>query len=89
MSNVQELERLLKALANRRRLSILKYLKRVKRASVGDVADEIKLSFKSTSRHLSVLSSADVIEKEQEGLVVWHMIVRHGNQIVTKTLELL
>lgn len=58
-------ERPLKALANKRRLEILKYLKNKREATVGDLAEYLKLSFKSTSRHLSVLYSADILEKEQ------------------------
>ncbi len=50
----RELEKQLKALANRRRLAILKYLKSKREASVGDIAEEINLSFKSTSKHLAV-----------------------------------
>jgi len=40
----------LKALANRRRILIVRYLRVVKEAVVGGIADKIKLSFKSTSR---------------------------------------
>lgn len=67
-------EKILKALANRRRLEIVKYLKDKKRANVGDIAEHIKLSFKSTSRHLAVLSGADLLEKEQKSLLVFYSI---------------
>ena len=62
---MRELERILKALANRRRLAILKYLKKTHEATVGEIAGEIKLSFKSTSKHLCVLAGADIIERDQ------------------------
>lgn len=62
---MHKLEKILKALANRRRLAILKYLKENKEAPVSEVADEIKLSFKATSKHLGVLSAIDIIEREQ------------------------
>ncbi len=65
-------EKILKALANRRRLEIIKYLKENKEASVGEIANHIKLSFKSTSRHLSILLGADILEKEQRGLLVFY-----------------
>jgi len=86
---MKELERDLKALANKRRLTILKYLKRVRKASVGDIAGEIELSFKATSRHLSVLASAGILEKEQEGLTMWHRLSAQKQPIVSKALELL
>ncbi len=65
---MKELERQLKALANRRRLGIVKFLGKAKSASVGEIAKEIKLSFKSTSRHLAVLRSADIVSRDQASL---------------------
>lgn len=70
----RELETKLKALANRRRLSIVRFIKDKKEASVGDIASAIKLSFKSTSRHLAVLFSAGILEKEQRSLQVFYSI---------------
>ena len=67
-------EKILKALANRRRLEIIKYLKDKKEASVGDIARHIKLSFKSTSRHLAILSGADILQKEQRSVLVFYSL---------------
>jgi len=61
----KELEKVLKALANKRRLAILKFIKKSNRASVGEIAGAIKLSFKATSKHLLILSNVDILEKEQ------------------------
>ncbi|MEK7614506.1 MAG: metalloregulator ArsR/SmtB family transcription factor [Patescibacteria group bacterium] len=70
----KELEKSLKALANRRRLSIIRFIKNKKEVSVGDISSEIKLSFKSTSRHLSVLFSAGILEREQRSLQVFYRL---------------
>ena len=86
---MNELERNLKALANKRRLAILKYLKRVGKSSVGDIAGEIQLSFKATSRHLAVLTNAGILEKEQEGLTMWHRISPRKHLIAGNVLKLL
>ena len=43
---MKELEKMLKALANRRRLAILKYLKENREAYVGNIADVIHLSLR-------------------------------------------
>ena len=83
---MNELEKVLKALANKRRLAILKFLRRGQ-ASVTDIADAIKLSFKATSRHLAILASADIVEKEQEGLVVWHRLRTKMNPLVSELLK--
>ncbi len=72
--DMKEFERILKALANRRRLEIVRHLKKNKEANVGAIAEAIKLSIKSTSRHISVLSSADTLEKEQRGTLVFYRL---------------
>lgn len=70
----KELERVLKALANRRRLAILLNLKRHKRASVGDTAAEINLSFNATSKHLGILYGAGILDREQHGLTMFYSV---------------
>jgi DNA-binding transcriptional ArsR family regulator len=79
-----EAEKILKALANRRRLQIIKLLKKKKKAMVGDIANTIKLSFTATSKHLGVLYSAGIVDREQKSLQMWyglsptpHSIVKH------------
>lgn len=69
------LERVFKALANRRRLMILIYLKSKKDATVGDISRFISLSLKSTSRHLAVLRAADLVERDQRSLEMHYRLV--------------
>lgn len=71
---MKELEKVLKAAANQRRLAIIKYLKERREATVGEIASAIKLSFRSTSRHLGVLAAADVVEREQRGLQMYYRL---------------
>ena len=61
----KELERIFKALGNRRRLIILNLLKTRKVMPVGEIARELKLSIKATSKHLLLLTAIDIVEKEQ------------------------
>jgi DNA-binding transcriptional ArsR family regulator len=90
MANIEkELEKVLKALANRRRVAILKYLKRVESASVGNIAHEIKLSFRATSRHLAILFGADIVEKEQSGLAMLYSMPKVKHPIVSKLLSII
>ena len=70
----KELEKILKALANRRRLTILCHLKQVGEDRVGAVAGELRLSLTATSRHLNILERAGVLEKEQRGLEVFYRV---------------
>lgn len=69
-----KLERPLKALANRRRLAILQYIKKRREASVGEIADALRLSIKATSKHLGILIAADILEREQRSLQVFYRI---------------
>ena len=71
---MKDLERTLKALANKKRLAILKYLKKSGRASVADIADAIDLSFKATSKHLGILFAADILEKEKISLQIFYYL---------------
>lgn len=75
---MRKMERILKALANQRRLAILKHLKENREAPVAEIAEEINLSFKATSKHLGVLSAADIVEKEQRSLQMFYCL--SGNQ---------
>lgn len=84
----KEVERILKALANKRRLAIIKYLRSNRRASVGDIAEAIKLSFKATSKHLLILDHVDLVEKEQIGLTVIYFLSKEGRFVVGTLLSL-
>jgi len=86
---MKDLERILKAFANKRRLAILEYLKKNKEANVGEIAEEIELSLKSTSRHLAVLSGADIVDREQRSLMVFYKIAPQQKVAAKHILSLL
>ncbi len=78
----RELEKLLKAVANRRRLDIVRVLSRQKSSSVINLASTLRLSFRSTSKHLQILYQEGLVESEQIGRSVeYHLAddlsVRH------------
>jgi DNA-binding transcriptional ArsR family regulator len=74
MASMREHEKPLKALANKRRLAIVKLLKGKKEANVGEIAEHIKLSYKATSKHLAVLLASDIVEKEQRSLECYYSL---------------
>lgn len=82
-------EHILKVVANRRRLAILRYLNKVDDANVGDISETIGLSFKSTSRHLAVLLSEHLVEKEQKGTFVFYSLSFNKQPILAKLYCLL
>lgn len=85
----RDLERTLKALANKRRLDILKYLSIGEEANVGNIAKHIHLSFKSTSRHLGILASADLLDKDQRGLEIFYSISKEMPDIIKAIIRLI
>lgn len=85
----KELERFLKALANKRRLAVINFLKKQKEANVGEIAEQIHLSFKSTSRHLSVLTNVDILEKEQRSSEVFYRLNNEMSEVANRILHIL
>lgn len=89
MNDAEKLEKLLKVVANRRRIKILQFLKRNREANVRIIAEAIELSFKATSKHLAKLRSLDIIERHQVSLEVWYRLSKTQHAIVNKLLSLL
>lgn len=86
---MNKLERTLKALANRRRLAILAYLKKNREASVGEIAAQIRLSLKATSKHLLVLAATDIVAKDQRGLQMFYRLASLQDPAARHILSLL
>lgn len=69
-----ELSRQLRVMAGRKRLEILKILCDSKERTVGDIADTIRLSLKSTSKHLQILAAAGFVEARRDRNVVYYRL---------------
>lgn len=76
-----------RVLGNSRRITILKYLKRKKEASVSDIANHLKLSFKATSRHMRSLLTINIVEREQRGLLAFYKLAPPTNTIVRTVMN--
>ena len=87
--NYKNLEKKYKALANRRRLEIIHYLTKESKANVGQIAEQIKLSFNATSKHLNVLKNNEFIESEQVGLEQYYFITDKNDTFVKHILSVL
>ena len=79
--------RMLKALANPRRVALLKHLRKTSEENVGNLACVIKLSIKSTSHHLVILSAAKLVEKEQRSTSVFYRLARPLKPFVHEILS--
>jgi DNA-binding transcriptional ArsR family regulator len=84
---MKELEKQYKALANRRRLEILKYLSSGRRATVGDIAAHIKLHLKATSQHLKILSGVEFVDREQKSLHVFYFLPDRKPKVLENFLK--
>lgn len=63
-----------KALGNINRLKIIKLLSRSQAMAVSEVAREIKVSVKGTSKHLIILHNLDVLESVGRGGHVYYSV---------------
>ncbi len=87
--NAVELEKILKAFANRRRILILKYLKKESEATVSEIAGTIKLSFRATSQHLRILAGLDIIEREQRSLNAYYRLSKNQSAPIRSIISIL
>jgi len=74
----RELVKIFKALGNERRFAILKHLFSKKELPVWKISELINLSFKSTSRHLSVLVNADLVKVRQASINRFYSVNEDG-----------
>lgn len=80
-------EKELRALANRRRLCILFYLKRRESACVLDIAENLEVSFKTASKHLGRLFAAGLLIRNQRGGEMHYRIVEPYPSYLRPLLE--
>lgn len=88
-NELKELEKILKTLGNHRRLAIILFLRKNKKARVKEIADAIKISFKATSKHLGQLFYFDIIEREQKGNEMWYSLPNIKAKAKTKFNEII
>jgi DNA-binding transcriptional ArsR family regulator len=83
----KELEKIFKALANKRRIMMLRFIRRKKEADVSEIAAHTKLSMWATSRHLLKMYSANILDKEQRGPNMFYRLSSslsaHANKILS------
>ena len=86
---MNEREKILKALANRRRLAIIEYLKNKEEATVGDISEKIKLSFRSTSKHLAILLATNMLSRTQISLEMHYRLSDSMSSFASAVVRLL
>jgi len=86
---MKKLQSIFRAMANRRRMEIVRMLLARKEMSVGAIARVLKLSLPAISRHLYALTQADFLESRQEGLTIFYRIANNPDTRVRTILKLL
>ncbi|MEK7136466.1 MAG: winged helix-turn-helix domain-containing protein [Patescibacteria group bacterium] len=80
MKTPKQLERYFKGVANHRRLEIIFLIKKHKDLTVGDIAEKLKVNFKTISQHSQRLVQAGLLNKTYRGLEVIHSLSPYGHK---------
>lgn len=89
MKNYRSLERKMKGIANHRRIEIAFLLERHPELSVFEVAEILKVNFKTVSEHIRRLALAGIVMKRNDKNAVRHALTPLGKAILKflRTLE--
>lgn len=87
--NTKELEKILKVFASRRRIDIIRFLKKKKEATVGEIARGIGLSLKAASKHLRILYSADILERDNKSWEAYYQLSNDKHPVAKTVIKLI
>ena len=74
----RELERIIKGVANHRRLQILELLGKEPELSVQGVAEKLKSEFKNISAHINRMTIAGLVIKRSDSKSIRHKLTKRG-----------
>ena len=86
---MNELEDIFKGVASLRRIEIILSLFPHKNLNVGEIADKIGLSFRSTSKHLIKLEKSGYLRSRQEGFFKVYWLNPKPPATVEKVIKLI
>lgn len=89
MKSYRSLERIVRGYSNHRRIQILELLDNNPELSVIEVADKLKINFKTASEHIRRLAITGLVLKRSQGAAVRHKLSPLGVSILKflRTLE--
>ena len=89
MQQFRSLERVVRGFSNHRRIEILTLLNKGSVFSVFDVAERLRIDFRTASDHLRRLYLAGLVDKKNRGAAVEHTLTGRGKDILKflRTLE--
>jgi len=80
--NYKKLEKTVRGFSNHRRIQILELLYRHPGLSLLDIADRLKINFKTTGSHMQRLVHAGIVNKENDGALTQHTLTKLGKSIL-------
>lgn len=83
MKTDRELERIIKGVANHRRLQILALLHKEPELSVQEIAEALKSEMKNISAHINKMAISGLVMKRSDNKAVRHKLTKRGEVILT------
>ena len=87
--SLHALERTVRGFANHRRIEILMLLKKYPELSVVEIAEKLKINFKTASQHVQRLAVAGMVLKRNQGAAVRHKLTVRSENVLKflRTIE--
>ena len=86
---LKRLEKIMKGVANHRRIQILELLEKQPELSLQEIPEILNINFNTASKHLRRLAIAGLVMKRSDGVSVRHKLTNRGLSILKflRTLE--
>lgn len=78
--NTIELEKIIKGFSNHHRIRILEVIEKDSNMTLLDIAEKLRINFKTAGEHTRKLALAGLIDKKYKGASVQHKITDRGKQ---------
>jgi len=82
MDDIKDKVKCFKCLANENRLAIVIFLKNKKSASVSEISDNVKTSFKATSKHLIYLIKKGILVRHNNSPFVMYSLSTTSSRFI-------
>ncbi|MFH1509111.1 MAG: metalloregulator ArsR/SmtB family transcription factor [bacterium] len=87
--DINTIEKFLKALGNKKRLQIVKFLKSENEANISKICQEIRISYKATANHLAKMKALDIIGARRSGYNVYYFLIKPSKSIAKEIISYL
>lgn len=81
-TNYRQIERVMKGVANHRRIQVMDLLKAEPELSVEEISEKLKIGYQNASDHVRKLAIAGLVMKRNEGSSVRHKLTPRGKSIL-------